>query len=137
MKMKRAAEGDVSAPRIKRLNSNSSAQSNSIVDDEEDDDPRYFFLRNQNKALSGDVFRCKSQISESRKELELMRNKSREMETLVGVIQRAWSQVSKEMKCVTDFTFIIMLEMEERKCRFLCFYDTILYFLSFSNQCTN
>ncbi len=36
----------------------------------------------------------KRTIAEGRKELELMRRKSREMEALVSLIQRAWSQVN-------------------------------------------
>lgn len=53
------------------------------------------FLVYQNKALSREMQRYKRQIAESKKELELMRNKSREMESLVSIIQRTWSQVSK------------------------------------------
>lgn len=52
------------------------------------------FLTSQNKALVLEMKRYKRQISESRRELELMRSKSREMEALVSIIQRAWSQVS-------------------------------------------
>jgi hypothetical protein len=104
--MKRSGEGEGGTPKIKRLNSNSTDIS--ALDDEEDD-PKYFCLRNQNKALSVDIFRCKRQISESRKELEMMRNKSREMETLVGVIQRAWSQVGAHR-----FTFVMSLNKNVR-----------------------
>ncbi len=47
----------------------------------------------QNKALSLEMMTYKKTIAEGRKELELMRRKSREMEALVSLIQRAWSQV--------------------------------------------
>lgn len=52
-----------------------------------------FLLINQNKALNKELLKNKRAISEARKELELMRRKSREMESLVSLIQRAWSQV--------------------------------------------
>ena len=47
----------------------------------------------QNKSLNRELMRNKRTIAEARKELELMRRKSREMESLVSLIQRAWSQV--------------------------------------------
>jgi hypothetical protein len=39
------------------------------------------------------MLRYKRQLSEARKELDMIRGKSREMESLVSIIQRAWSQV--------------------------------------------
>jgi hypothetical protein len=87
--MKREAEQGLGAPMLKRV----SSMGTEATEIEEDDDPRHFFLSSQNKALGVDLLRCKQQIGESRQELEAMRNKSREMETLVGVIQRSWSQV--------------------------------------------
>ena len=77
------------APNLKRMNSEGSEWSNY-----EDDSSSSFLLKSQNRALSLEVARYKRHISESRKELEMMRGKSREMEALVSVIQRAWSQVS-------------------------------------------
>jgi hypothetical protein len=53
-----------------------------------------FVLSSQNKALSLEMVTYKRTIAEGRKELELMRRKSREMEALVSLIQRAWSQVN-------------------------------------------
>lgn len=54
---------------------------------------RSFLLVSQNKSLNKELMRNKRSIAEARKELELMRRKSREMESLVSLIQRAWSQV--------------------------------------------
>ncbi len=73
---------------LKRVNSMGSA----APEDEGDDST--FFLRSQNRSLALELRKSKSLISESRRELDMMRSKSREMETLVGVIQRSWSQVS-------------------------------------------
>lgn len=53
-----------------------------------------FLLISQNKSLNKELMRNKRSIAEARKELELMRRKSREMESLVSLIQRAWSQVN-------------------------------------------
>lgn len=50
-------------------------------------------LVSQNKALALEMLTYKRTIAEGRKELDLMRRKSREMEALVSLIQRAWSQV--------------------------------------------
>jgi predicted ribosome quality control (RQC) complex YloA/Tae2 family protein len=52
-----------------------------------------FLLVSQNRSLNRELQRNKRTIAEARKELELMRRKSREMESLVSLIQRAWSQV--------------------------------------------
>ena len=76
---------------LKRMNSTDTNVS--AIGNEEDDDGPTFFLRNQNRQMAIQLMRYKRQISESRKELEMMRDKSREMESLVSVIQRAWSQV--------------------------------------------
>jgi hypothetical protein len=73
---------------LKRVNSTGSAAAN------DEDEDAHFFLQSQNRSLVVELRKSKSQISESRKELDMMRTKSREMETLVGVIQRSWSQVS-------------------------------------------
>ncbi len=40
------------------------------------------------------MLRYKRQLSEARKELDVIRGKSHEMESLVSIIQRAWSQVA-------------------------------------------
>ena len=50
-------------------------------------------LVSQNKSLAREMLYYKRELSDARKELELMRMKSREMEGLVGAIQRGWSQV--------------------------------------------
>ena len=60
------------------------------------------FLLQQNKALSKEMFSYKRQISEAKKELELMRSKSREMESLVSIIQRSWSQVINQIDICID-----------------------------------
>jgi len=68
--------------------------SNESVDNEMDSiSSRSFLLINQNKELQKELLKNKRTISEARKELELMRRKAREMESLVSLIQRAWSQV--------------------------------------------
>ena len=74
-------------PPLKRV-----ASTGSSMPDEDEEDA-YFFLRAQNKGLAVELQSSKRQIAESRKELDLLRNRSREMESLVGVIQRSWSQV--------------------------------------------
>ena len=56
-----------------------------------------FHLKSQNRALSLEMLRYKRQLSEARKELDMIRGKSREMESLVSIIQRAWSQVLHEI----------------------------------------
>ena len=50
-------------------------------------------LASQNKSLAREMLSFKRELADARKELELMRLKSREMEGLVGAIQRGWSQV--------------------------------------------
>ena len=60
---------------------------------QEPEQSNLFVLVSQNKALSLEMMSYKKTITEGRKELELMRRKSREMEALVSLIQRAWSQV--------------------------------------------
>lgn len=62
-----------------------------------DNPGKSFLLVSQNKSLSRELIRSKRSVIEARKELELMRRKSREMESLVSLIQRAWSQVSYEL----------------------------------------
>lgn len=79
--------GHDAGPPLKRFHSEGAAPA-------QDESGDYFALRSQNKALSLELVRYKRQIGESREELEMIRGKSREMETLVGVIQRAWSQVN-------------------------------------------
>jgi hypothetical protein len=87
--MKRlSSDSSLGTPALKRMNSEGSECSAF-----EDDSSLYFHLKSQNRALSQEVARYKRHISESKKELEMMRGKSREMESLVSVIQRAWSQV--------------------------------------------
>lgn len=60
------------------------------------------FLSMQNKALVKEMKRCKRSMNEQKKELELMRVKSREMEALVSVIQRAWSQLDVDLNLLLD-----------------------------------
>lgn len=75
----------------------SGANSNESMDNEMDStSSRSFLLINQNKELQKELLKNKRTISEARKELELMRRKAREMESLVSLIQRAWSQVGDE-----------------------------------------
>jgi chromosome segregation ATPase len=60
------------------------------------------FLSMQNKALVKEIKKYKYQLAESRRELQLMRDKSREMESLVSVIQRAWSQLDVDSSLLLD-----------------------------------
>lgn len=76
---------DSGGPPLKRIHSEGDVQQH--------DESTLFHLKSQNRALGLELVRCKRQISESREELDMIRGKSREMEALVGVIQRAWSQV--------------------------------------------
>lgn len=50
-------------------------------------------LSYQNFRLLADMKMKKRQLGEAQEELETLRRKSRDMETIVSVIQRAWSQV--------------------------------------------
>jgi hypothetical protein len=61
-----------------------------------------FTLLHQNKGLTLELMSSKRSIAEARKELELMRRKSREMESLVSLIQRAWSQLDIDASLVLD-----------------------------------
>ena len=58
-----------------------------------------FLLSSQNKSLCLELARSKRSISEARKELLIMRRKTMEMQSLVSLIQRTWSQV-------LNFTFV-------------------------------
>lgn len=86
--MKRSVSDSTSSVPLKRVNSGVSEY------DEDEDDQTHYFLRSQNRALAIELGKYKRQIGQSRKELDLMRGKSREMEKLTSAIQRAWSQVS-------------------------------------------
>ena len=66
-----------------------------------------FHLKSQNRALSLEMLRYKRQLSGARKELDMIRGKSREMESLVSIIQRAWSQVNRI--CAQQFVLYIAL----------------------------
>lgn len=61
-----------------------------------------YFLKSQNRALSQELFRNKRTIAEARKELDLMRRKTREMESLVSLVQRAWSQLDIDTSMLLD-----------------------------------
>jgi hypothetical protein len=56
----------------------------------------------QNRALSLELRSYKRKLVDARRELDLMRSKSREMETLVGVIQRNWSQLDIDASMLLD-----------------------------------
>ena len=73
----------------------SGATSNESTDNNDMDSTssRAFLLVHQNKELQKELMKNKRTIGEARKELELMRRKAREMESLVSLIQRAWSQL--------------------------------------------
>lgn len=60
------------------------------------------FLSCQNQALSLEMYNYRRQVAETRKELEAARHRSREMETLVSVIQRAWSQLEIDSNMLLD-----------------------------------
>ena len=51
-------------------------------------------LKYQNRQLVNEMKCYKSQLQDAHVELDTLRRKSREMETFVSVVQRAWSQVS-------------------------------------------
>lgn len=61
-----------------------------------------FLLASQNKALAAELFSYKRKLGDARKELELMRAKSHEMESLVSLIQRAWSQLDIDASMLLD-----------------------------------
>ena len=69
-------------------------------------------LKSQNRALGMEMLRYKRQLSEARRELDIIRGKSSEMESLVSIIQRAWSQVRRLYvayefsRLVSDMNFI-------------------------------
>lgn len=86
--MKRST-GDAAGPPLKRFYSDGDMGGSS-----EPPPGDVILLRKQNRSLGLELVRYKRQVAESREELEMIRGKSREMESLVSVIQRAWSQVS-------------------------------------------
>ena len=59
-------------------------------------------LKAQNRSLSVEILRYKRQLTDARKELDLIRGKSREMESLVSIIQRAWSQLDIDVSMLLD-----------------------------------
>ena len=69
-----------------------------------------FHLKSQNRALSLEMLRYKRQLSEARKELDMIRGKSREMESLVSIIQRAWSQVLFKTSPNISALFLVFLD---------------------------
>jgi hypothetical protein len=56
----------------------------------------------KNKAMQLELTKNKRAIAEARKELEMMRKKNREMESLVSLIQRAWSQLDIDTSLLLD-----------------------------------
>lgn len=56
----------------------------------------------KNRALWIELSKNKRSLNEARKELEMMRKKTREMESLVSVIQRAWSQLDIDTSLLLD-----------------------------------
>jgi hypothetical protein len=74
-----------------------------------------FHLKSQNRALSLEMLRYKRQLSEARKELDMIRGKSREMESLVSIIQRAWSQVLPKISqnvCIFLRVFLDIIRLQ-------------------------
>eukprot|EP01031_Cornospumella_fuschlensis_P036542 gene36542-44330_t len=61
-----------------------------------------FIGRNQVQGLLRELVNKKHVLAETRKELELMHQKSREMEALVSLIQRAWSQLDIDASLLLD-----------------------------------
>lgn len=59
----------------------------------------------QNFRLISDLKLKRRQLQEAQEELETLRSKSREMETMVGVVQRAWSQVICWFCCLHFYQF--------------------------------
>jgi hypothetical protein len=94
--MKRSGSDGYGAPQLKRINSTSTDNGDDV------EDQAHFHLRSQNRALSLEVRKSKMTIESARKELDMMRNKSREMEALVGTIQRAWSQLDIDTSLLLD-----------------------------------
>jgi len=91
--MKRSSDFAASGaqPQLKRAHSDGDLMMGGSEDAHGDSST--FHLRSQNRALSLELLRYKRSMQEARRELDMMRGKSREMEALVSVIQRAWSQV--------------------------------------------
>jgi chromosome segregation ATPase len=56
----------------------------------------------QNRSLGFELSSYKRKLSDAKRELELMRGKSREMETLVSLIQRSWSQLDIDASMLLD-----------------------------------
>ena len=59
-------------------------------------------LQNINKNLYKDMLYCKRQFDEAKRELNLMKIKSMEMETLVSIINRSWSQLDVVISLILD-----------------------------------
>jgi hypothetical protein len=60
------------------------------------------YMECQYQSLCLELLKSKRQIKETRIELDVMRLKSREMETLVGVVQRAWAQLEIDSNMILD-----------------------------------
>jgi hypothetical protein len=61
-----------------------------------------FALIHRNKALLLELSKNKRSLNEARKELDMMRKKTREMESLVSIIQRGWSQLDIDTSLLLD-----------------------------------
>jgi hypothetical protein len=61
-----------------------------------------FVLVTKSRNLTLELMRSKRELTEARKELDLMRKKSQEMESLVSLIQRSWSQIDIDSSLLLD-----------------------------------
>eukprot|EP01039_Chlorochromonas_danica_P004991 gene4991-5481_t len=91
------------APAAVPSSSSSSGDHHHLQQQQQGDDPVHDFLqKNRTQALQLELLNKKRMIHEARRELELMRKKSREMEALVSLIQRAWSQLDIDASLLLD-----------------------------------
>jgi len=59
-------------------------------------------LLQRNKTLGSELRRYKRQFEAAKKEIQLVKHRSREMEALISVIQRAWSQLDIDVCMFLD-----------------------------------
>lgn len=59
-------------------------------------------MKTKSRNLTLELMRNKRELIEARKELDLMRKKSQEMESLVSLIQRSWSQIDIDSSLLLD-----------------------------------
>ena len=95
--MKRAAGDNLSAPPLKRV---SSTLTDLGMGDDDDKLSEHYHLRSQNKALAFEIRKNKLHLEGTKNEISLLRKKTNDMQSLVSVIQRSWSQLIKQQSCL-------------------------------------